>query len=618
MSSSLQPYGPPDHVASVLASVFGHARLTPVQAAALPVVLAGHDALVVAPTGGGKSLCYQLPALAEPAPALTVVVSPLVAVMTDQVAALRARGAPAAAVHAGQAAGEARSVLHAAARGQLRLLYVSPERLVGSSDLRRALAGLPIRRVVVDEAHCVVRWGRDFRPDYLGLATAIAAFGRPQLVAVTATATRREQSDILHALGRPGARRVAVGFDRPELYFAVSPAPTWDAKLRAVVGAARRAPGPLLVYTATRHEAERLARALARGFGLPAACYHAGLARPVRAAVQAGFMADRVRVVAATCAFGLGVDKADVRAVVQWSPPPSLTDYLQAAGRAGRDGAPALALMLWSDDDRRWRQAALAEPAPTMADLGLACLALDGTAAPAASTLEAVAQRAGLSPRRARDALGLLRRAGIARPVGGDGGAWIAVRPPSASELAALAEEAGDRRAAGLADFGDVVRYATGDGCRRAALAASFGAAQPLARADCCDACGRVASVGPAQARRTRPRARPGSAGDARRRRARPPAARPRRARSRGDGGRARDAGGAGPCGVARAAARRAAGGAPRRAGGARAARRAPARRRRPWRRSGAVGADPPRAGAAGRVARRPRPHGAGTAAHRN
>lgn len=433
MSCSPSP-GAMDRARHVLATVFGHPRLTEVQAAALPVVLSGRDAIIVGPTGGGKSLCYQVPAVCAAPPSLTVVVSPLVALMSDQVTRLTSLGIAAAAVHAGQPAGESRAALHAAERGQLRLLHVSPERLVGAPDLRAALGRAPVDRVVVDEAHCVVRWGRDFRPDYLALAEAFAALGRPQLVALTATATSAEQAEILQALDRPAARRVVVGFDRPGLYFAVRATPTWSDKLRAVVATARQVPGPMLIYTATRGESDWLARTLARRHRLPAASYHAGLAAPIRAAVQAAFMADRLRVVVATAAFGMGVDKPGIRSVIHWSPPASLTDYVQAAGRAGRDGDPALALLLVAEADRRWREAMLAEPAPTLADLSLTCLALGGHATAHAGTHpEAIAARTGLSPRRVRAGLALLHGAGVARPVGGAAGSWILVRAPAAA-----------------------------------------------------------------------------------------------------------------------------------------------------------------------------------------
>lgn len=493
MSCSPSP-GAMDRARHVLATVFGHPRLTEVQAAALPVVLSGRDAIIVGPTGGGKSLCYQVPAVCAAPPSLTVVVSPLVALMSDQVTRLTSLGIAAAAVHAGQPAGESRAALHAAERGQLRLLHVSPERLVGAPDLRAALGRAPVDRVVVDEAHCVVRWGRDFRPDYLALAEAFAALGRPQLVALTATATSAEQAEILQALDRPAARRVVVGFDRPGLYFAVRATPTWSDKLRAVVATARQVPGPMLIYTATRGESDWLARTLARRHRLPAASYHAGLAAPIRAAVQAAFMADRLRVVVATAAFGMGVDKPGIRSVIHWSPPASLTDYVQAAGRAGRDGDPALALLLVAEADRRWREAMLAEPAPTLADLSLTCLALGGHATAHAGTHpEAIAARTGLSPRRVRAGLALLHGAGVARPVGGAAGSWILVRAPAAAELATLAGAAEGLGAARRVAFSEVARYAAGDACRRKVLAARFGAAEPQPRPDCCDVCGRTA-----------------------------------------------------------------------------------------------------------------------------
>jgi ATP-dependent DNA helicase RecQ len=475
---------------AVLRLVFGHAGLRPGQAEAIDVVRAGGDALVVMPTGGGKSLCYQLPAVADGG--LTLVVSPLIALMKDQVDALRARGVAAAALNSQQSGAASSAALRAAVAGRLPLLYVSPERLA-APGLQAALRAAPIRRVVIDEAHCVVRWGHDFRPDYLSLKAALDALGAPPVVALTATATVDEQREILRAVGRPGARRVVTGFDRPELYFAVRAAPTGAAKERALAEVLRRVDGAVLVYTGTRAEADDLAAALVRRYGATAAAYHAGLSAGRRAAVHDAFHRGELRVVAATSAFGMGVDKPDVRAVVHWTMPFDLTSYYQAAGRAGRDGERALCLLLYGPEDQRLRAWQIATVAPSASDLGALLAAVHAVGRDGElGTERIVADGAGLALGRARAGLAALGRAGIVRRVGGAAGPWVVARAPGAGELGALAGHAAARATARHAELLDAVRYSTADGCRRASLLAHFGERRPAARPGCCDHCDRT------------------------------------------------------------------------------------------------------------------------------
>lgn len=477
-------------VAATLTRVFGHTVLRPSQTEAIAAILAGRDVLVVMPTGGGKSLCYQLPAVLDAPPALTLVVSPLIALMQDQVNALRARGVAAGALHSLQTSPEAAAVIHASARGQLRLLYVSPERLAGSSSLRAGLARAGVRRVVVDEAHCVVRWGPDFRPSYLEIGKVLAEIGEPQLVAMTATATPTDQREILRALGRPRARRLVAGFDRPEIYYAVRHTPTRGAKAASLARVVDRCEGPALVYVGTRSEADTVARWLVQKRRAPAAAYHAGLPAASRAAAQHAFMADRLRVVVATTAFGMGVDKPDVRAVVHWTLPGDLTEYLQATGRAGRDGGPAIALLLYSPEDRRLREWQIAGDAPGSAELGATYIAVETRMAYASTADEpAITASAGLSRAQVRGALIWLQRAGVVRPAGASVDAWTVVRPPQAGEIAGLAAAAAARRVERRRALEQVIAYSTGGHCRRWALLAHVGEARPEPRALCCDIC---------------------------------------------------------------------------------------------------------------------------------
>jgi ATP-dependent DNA helicase RecQ len=307
--------------------------------------------LVVMPTGSGKSLCYQLPALMRAD--LTVVVSPLVSLMQDQVQAIE-RVAPGyvGLINAQQDTATNRRVLERAARGDLRLLYVAPERFSSPGFLdriRHARIGL----FVVDEAHCVSQWGHDFRPDYFRLADAARWLGAEAIVASTATATPQVASDIVARLGLRDPVRVSTGFDRPNLSFAVVRCANKPAVHRGIA-AALAEPGALpgIVYAGTRAESERLAERLSSQLGVEAIVYHAGMPREARAEAQRRFMAGEAPVVVATNAFGMGIDKADVRTVCHESVPSSLEAYYQEAGRAGRDGKPARCLAFATGKDK--------------------------------------------------------------------------------------------------------------------------------------------------------------------------------------------------------------------------------------------------------------------------
>src|SRR5690242_21043707 len=336
---------------AALRELFGFAAFRPGQREAVEAALGGRDVLVVMPTGSGKSLCYQLPALMRSD--LTLVVSPLVSLMQDQVDAVR-RIAPGrvALVNSQQDASANRRALDAAVRGDLRLLYVAPERFSSPGFMER-IRHAKIGLFVVDEAHCVSQWGHDFRPDYFRLADAARWLGADAIVASTATATPQVASDIVARLGLRDPVRVATGFDRPNLSFTVVSCPTKEAVHRGIV-AALGEPGalPAIVYAGTRAESERLAARLSRELGLEAIAYHAGLPREGRAAAQRRFMAGDAPVVVATNAFGMGVDKADVRTVCHESVPSSLEAYYQEAGRAGRDGRPARCLLFATGRDK--------------------------------------------------------------------------------------------------------------------------------------------------------------------------------------------------------------------------------------------------------------------------
>jgi ATP-dependent DNA helicase RecQ len=342
---------------TTLATHFGHESFRPGQEDLVRAVLDGHDVLAVMPTGSGKSLGFQLPALLLPG--TTLVVSPLISLMKDQVDELNRRGISAAALHSMLSGDARRDALKAAREGRVRLLYVAPERFA-SDHFTRLLRDLPIARFVVDEAHCVSEWGHDFRPDYRRLKSAAAGCrrsdglaGRPPIAAFTATATPEVRDDIVDLLGLAAPRVVVAGFDRPNIELRVRPvAGDWEKQqlLPQLVGG-RRA----LVYGATRRNAEAAAQIL-KVAGIEADAYHAGLSDAARTRVQEGFASGPVRVVCATNAFGMGIDRPDVESVIHIDIPGSLEAYYQEIGRGGRDGRAATATLLWNYADVKTRE----------------------------------------------------------------------------------------------------------------------------------------------------------------------------------------------------------------------------------------------------------------------
>ena len=350
-------------VLPALERYFGHSSFRPGQQDLVSAVLEGRDVLAVMPTGSGKSLGFQLPAVLLPG--ITLVVSPLISLMKDQVDDLNRRGIRAAAVHSQMGAGARREAYHAIVRGELRLLYIAPERLA-SDRFVTFLRDLPIARVIVDEAHCVSDWGHDFRPDYRRIRGAAglchradALPGRPPVAAFTATATPEVRDDIVSLLGLSRPRIVVAGFDRPNIRMTVWPIEEEFDKDRVLAGlvAGRRS----LVYAATRRNAEMAADVL-KADRIAAAAYHAGLPAEERSRVQDGFASGSIRVVCATNAFGMGIDRPDVDAVVHLDLPGSVEAYYQEIGRAGRDGRPAVATLLWYYPDVSTREYLIERP----------------------------------------------------------------------------------------------------------------------------------------------------------------------------------------------------------------------------------------------------------------
>ncbi len=470
---------------------FGFAAFRRGQEEAVRAACAGRDVLVVMPTGAGKSLCYQLPALMRSD--LTLVVSPLVSLMQDQVEAL-ASVAPGkvALVNAQRDAATNSAALAAAASGELRLLYVAPERFgsPGFLDAVRGRVGL----FVVDEAHCVSQWGHDFRPDYFRLADAARHLGAAAIVASTATATPAVARDIERRLGLRDPVLVTTGFDRPNLSFAVARCKTKAAKHRRLA-AALAEPGalPAIVYAGTRAGVDRLAEFLADALGREVLGYHAGLGREARAVAQRRFMSGEVDVVVATNAFGMGVDKADVRTVVHESVPGSLEAYYQEAGRAGRDGAPARALLFAEGRDKGLHVFFIqrAEVDDALVARVAGALALRGADGRYDVWLGELASDHD-EEERVKAVIGHLAQAGVVQPAPAPvdrlrGRILAAFDGAARSRCRALAAEASRGR---WRQYRSVWSYVEGETCRRAAILNHFGdRAAPAPEVLCCDIC---------------------------------------------------------------------------------------------------------------------------------
>ncbi|MFL5402695.1 MAG: RecQ family ATP-dependent DNA helicase [Gemmatimonadales bacterium] len=432
---------------------FGYSDFRPAQANVLRSIFLGRDTLAVLPTGGGKSICFQIPALVLGG--LTIVVSPLISLMQDQVDAARSRGLAAACLNSSLGTAEQKEVRSAITAGSLRLLYVSPERLERLS-LELESRQIRPRLFVVDEAHCIAEWGHDFRPSYRKLSRARYRLRGAQAVALTGSATPEVREEIARSLRlRPGFALHLGSFDRPNLWFGAVGVGSERERLEALLQLLRGDDAMTIVYASTRSTTEAVARALVNA-GHRAAPYHAGLPKPRRAETLNDFLRDRIDVVVATCAFGMGIDKPDVRLVVHWTPPPTPEAYYQEAGRAGRDGEFARCVLLWrgADTDLHRRQ-------------------LDVTF-PAQRLLERIwsGPKGRVSvPRNVLESAERLRRE--LRPERGP----VDWRPVL------------ERRRRAEQRIEAVETYARGSSCRRSGLVGYFG--ERLARCAGCDRCGR-------------------------------------------------------------------------------------------------------------------------------
>jgi ATP-dependent DNA helicase RecQ len=468
---------------------FNFDNFRPGQEAAISAILSKRNLLVVMPTGAGKSLCYQLPALLQTG--TTIVVSPLIALMKDQVGTLRETGKAATFINSSLSASEVSSRVRDMRAGKFRLVYVAPERFRSQSFLS-AIAGVTVDLFVVDEAHCISHWGHDFRPDYLTLKNVIAQLNQPSVAALTATATLKVQDDIIKQLGLQNCQRIVTGFNRPNLSFEVEYTPDDDAKSDLLVKLLQGKKESAIVYTATRRGAEEAAEFIRLTCKVKTDHYHAGLEATERSRFQDSFMKDETTVIVATNAFGMGVDKPDIRAVIHYNLPGALEAYYQEAGRAGRDGLPARAVLLYSPKDIDLQYWFIKNSFPTREELELIYHVLkniseDGRVRTNSAYLQKATR---LYETKVRVAIAELVKAQALVDLGDEAANMnFKILPLKQANLGPILQEIARRLEYKYQQLEQMVGYAQCEQCRRRFILDHFGDTGSAEAERCCDNC---------------------------------------------------------------------------------------------------------------------------------
>ena len=466
-----------------LRSTFGLERLRPGQGEVIRAVLDGRDVLAIMPTGAGKSLCYQLPALHLPG--TTVIVSPLIALMKDQVDKLRELGLEAVEVNSTLTGRAEAAVIEGIEGERSEFVFTTPERLA-DPEFVEMLRQTAIDFIVVDEAHCISQWGHDFRPSYLALRESIRTLGDPAVLALTATATDEVVDDIRHQLGRPDMEVINTGIYRPNLAFQVRHLSGDAEKQAELLELLRDLPGPAIVYTATVRHVDTLAPML-QGEGIEALPYHGRMAKNRRSEAQERFMGGELPVIVATNAFGLGIDKPDIRAVVHYDMPGSVEAYYQEAGRAGRDGAPARCGLLYDRKDRRTQLFFMGGKYPSLEDVRSVLAALGGSEGEPLSLARLTEESRGVGRDRIRVILALLKEGKLVRER--RGARFVRVRDAAPDELTRLTQSWRDRAESDRVKLDRLEGYARTARCRWRYLHDYFGEEFPGRLCGTCDNC---------------------------------------------------------------------------------------------------------------------------------